>query len=156
MWAWEGNITVMQVKVIPAVTPWGSNGIQTHTELWSLIGSRSSASSIHTCYMKGMTLCLCDKDHMSALWIKNTSEHLNPVGVSEFFLGFILTASITFTYILYPQCTHMIINFMSDTSIKMWKVNHKLCLLWHILKSYELNKSKRKRHFQDSFPEFLW
>ena len=28
------------------------------TELWSLIGSRSSASSIYTCYMKGMTLCL--------------------------------------------------------------------------------------------------
>ena len=39
----------------------------------------------------------------------------NPVGVSQFFLGFIciclsyfITAKITFTSILYPQFTHMI------------------------------------------------
>ena len=44
------------------------------TELWSLVGSRSCVSSIYTRYMKRMTWCLYDKDHMSALRIKNTSE----------------------------------------------------------------------------------
>ena len=44
------------------------------TELWSLIGSRSRASSIYTRYMKRMSWCVYDKDHMSALRLKNTRE----------------------------------------------------------------------------------
>ena len=43
-------------------------------ELWSLVGSRTSASSIYTRYMKRMTWCVYDNDHMSALQVKNTSE----------------------------------------------------------------------------------
>ena len=45
------------------------------TELWfSLVGSRSSASSIYTCYIKRMTWCVYEKDHMSALRM-NRSTH---------------------------------------------------------------------------------
>ena len=47
----------------------------------------------------------------------------NPVGASDFFLGFICnclsyftTARITFTCILYPQCTHMIFTIYTSCS----------------------------------------
>ena len=38
------------------------------TELWSLVASRSGASSIYTRYMKRMMLSVYDKDHMSDLF----------------------------------------------------------------------------------------
>ena len=43
-------------------------------QLWSLIGSRSSASSIYIRYIKGVTWSVYDKDHTSELRIKNRSE----------------------------------------------------------------------------------
>ena len=71
---------------------WGSNGIRTHdlrdtsamlyqlsgsinAELWSLVWSRSSASSIYTRYMKRMTRCVYDKDHIN----ENTSESASSI-----------------------------------------------------------------------------
>ena len=76
----------------------------------NLAGNRSGASSIYTRYMKRMTWCVYDKDYMSALRIKNISES-DLRSASDFFLGFIcsfITARITLTYILYPQCAHVI------------------------------------------------
>ena len=59
---------------------WGSNGTDsnpwppripvrcsTETELWSLVGNRSSASWIYTCYTKRVRLCVYDIDHMYEL-----------------------------------------------------------------------------------------
>ena len=69
------------------------------TELWSLVGSRSGASSIYIRYMKSSALV----EHRTGIAPVMGS---NPVGASEFFLGFICnylsyftTAKIPFTCI---------------------------------------------------------
>ena len=64
----------------------------------------------------------------------------NPIGASEFLLGFIcnrlsyfINTRVTFTCILYPQCTHNLyhIHFTSPSSYNRYKLNlHLTCFQW--------------------------